>query len=1335
MSATKSHPIPACIKDHLPPVNDEQQSILVRCASCYAVPMFCQVDAQLKPGKAIHLECRNTLCTKRCSWWVCCSCAKKFSRRQRAEKHFEQEKHSKAVGETEPQAAALQADDYAGVVNDDSPTKREFEAQFGATAIFHPVHHPETSADASLGQLSFDNGEESSPSRESSSRLLVPSPMGTTRDCPNDLQAPEAAVISTSEFGRVPPKWSEPNLWLERLLKNTPKAELGEMYEVFGSNENLLLFWSAEHGSGEGQVGGGLKLLVGRAFLKSILVPPTSLPQFEEAQWHMKNLIQYVHNNEQSHMRQADLYADLFKFGATSIRLFKSTSIPTEGELRRIYGDGNPHSMWNTLPIPTVQKVGDIGYVSPLDICSFFFACSFPLDDIVVGPDYEAAGNSSRVFHVSDCKAVDEMKRQVVKVVQKGESAFVLVVPANDWKDGHGVNRTKNNRPSVVSWSWTLSPVKDNVNTTDNTFALAIGAKKSTYWPDVEHKFAEDLLKLGTPDKPLRLYWGLGKKMVTVYVKRIVSLADRVERTDSTYTLGHGSAIHRRFGHLIKFESPICNAKAVGQYLQARKTTTSAANIHWGWSDDPKWFESAIPNGSKLPACTHCRAWRVKGLLRGGMPGVSQEVALEEKRKACVACGDWHVGSSTRNMLSFAAGDDYPSKSASNPPSGIKPAYGRPVPPTDHRENEKGEKIPALKHLPVDFERMKMALRFAFFNATRPKKQERWNKTQTRGYLKSCGVYTAHQTELLELAEKVMKEGGQDDPKYYTDQGGIGSLRFPAPWSVEDIGPSGYIEVLMHILFLGVAKSNFELVASLLKSLREDAPFRRNANNLLIYVKRFGLSWIKAYPFSKTDMSIGAWVSENVLAWVRLSKVVYHYCERNGENSRKNGSDDIMRFVTAFAALVARLMSHSGVTKDQVEVEIDGLIKEFLSCVRELDVLARYEKMKRSSPKAAPPGAADSEPPAAETGGDNSGKKRRTPSGGAKARKPKKPRKSSSSAGGDEDEKADGGTKAWWTISNYISLLNLTEAILSFGPLVNWWDGGGKGERFIQLIKPLITRGVQERDTFFVRVVERFYKLRILSHFETMYSLYDKKATNDSEAVECYLASDGTVRPISDLQLLQDDGDGDELQDLLPIATAHDDVEYSPVEDKQMKKTKTIYIYSNKEAMENALVASEPISGILMHDPNKSSNHDGSLHLVLVYRVRRKDSTDGSRFGWVKITFDDKKGGHRGGLWYAPITKIAVRRKAPEKDADIAELAKMSAIAIPLSYANGAADDATAKSNYCVITNWWKERHSDGTYLFPGLQPSLYERHDNDQLIREQLPITLEPEEEGTNVI
>ena len=119
-------------------------------------------------------------------------------------------------------------------------------------------------------------------------------------------------------------------------------------------------------------------------------------------------------------------------------------------------------------------------------------------------------------------------------------------------------------------------------------------------------------------------------------------------------------------------------------------------------------------------------------------------------------------------------------------------------------------------------------------------------------------------------------------------------------------------------------------------------------------------------------------------------------------------------------------------------------------------------------------------------------------------------------------------------MANYISLLNLPDAILAIGPMVNWWDGGGKGERFIQLVKPLLKRGIRDKETFMVRVVERFYKLNVLKLFDNMYNLFDVKKISepkeDNAPEEYYLANDGSLRPISERYVVSDD-EGDDSEE------------------------------------------------------------------------------------------------------------------------------------------------------------------------------------------------------------
>ena len=90
-------------------------------------------------------------------------------------------------------------------------------------------------------------------------------------------------------------------------------------------------------------------------------------------------------------------------------------------------------------------------------------------------------------------------------------------------------------------------------------------------------------------------------------------------------------------------------------------------------------------------------------------------------------------------------------------------------------------------------------------------------------------------------------------------------------------------------------------------------------------------------------------------------------------------------------------------------MHVHVLLKEFLSCVAELDIRTRYKAMHSL----------------ASTGNGSAAQ----------------------AAAGQSDEKSK---EQWWLKSNYVSSLNLIHTMKELGPLINFWDGGGKGERYIQ---------------------------------------------------------------------------------------------------------------------------------------------------------------------------------------------------------------------------------------------------------------------------------------------
>jgi hypothetical protein len=124
------------------------------------------------------------------------------------------------------------------------------------------------------------------------------------------------------------------------------------------------------------------------------------------------------------------------------------------------------------------------------------------------------------------------------------------------------------------------------------------------------------------------------------------------------------------------------------------------------------------------------------------------------------------------------------------------------------------------------------------------------------------------------------------------------------------------------------------------------------------------------------------------------------------------GGNDVIRLVACFTALVSQILLHSGTTRQGIAL-IGCYLKEFLSCIRELDVHVWYKELHKASNK-------DS---------------------------------SSTNAWEEVHEGTSSNPLAkdklgeqWWLKSNYISSLNLLEAMQILGPLINYWDGGGKGE-------------------------------------------------------------------------------------------------------------------------------------------------------------------------------------------------------------------------------------------------------------------------------------------------
>lgn len=231
--------------------------------------------------------------------------------------------------------------------------------------------------------------------------------------------------------------------------------------------------------------------------------------------------------------------------------------------------------MWNTLPIPPIEDIQGIACVSPISTVKCIFANGLPLDDFLVCADAKVKQNpsidESPVFHVSQCPKVVSWERDTIQRMQESEEEHKVLILCwfTDWMDGFGPSRVKNNRGSVVAWTFTCSPRKDAVNSTDNTFLMAVGPKNSAGWSEVRHRVKNECHVLTDMTKPHMLHHGSLRIMVPVFFRQFAATADKVERPEMTGTIGSGSNLHREFGVVGKVQTPNCHTDRVKAHLDS----------------------------------------------------------------------------------------------------------------------------------------------------------------------------------------------------------------------------------------------------------------------------------------------------------------------------------------------------------------------------------------------------------------------------------------------------------------------------------------------------------------------------------------------------------------------------------------------------------------------------------------------------------------------------------------------------------------------------------------------------------------------------------------------
>ena len=407
---------------------------------------------------------------------------------------------------------------------------------------------------------------------------------------------------------------------------------------------------------------------------------------------------------------------------------------------------------------------------------------------------------SGTVHHVHQC-------REAVKWIKKVEEEYfcgapntsnsgapkfpvVIGIAITDWSDGFGSGKCKNNRNAVDLKTMTAGVPKDRVNSSDNTLPVAIGLKKAKGWSKVEHLFQKELEEMTDPSQPIPQCHGGVQKVFPVACHRFAVITDRVERKDKSGTLGHGGDTHRCYGFAGKIETPSCKVQKLTAFLAKEAQGKLRKKVTWGWLEE---FVSRAgkANGAVFPSCINCRKY---GLRKLGIEFADDGDDLPSGPAECDMCFNWNLqGRMNNNPLQFPRHDDYPTRYTE----------GSPVPPPNGRDVFKEGKndLPFLK---MDWGILIQASKFAFFQASRPKNW--WKKPETVCYLKSCGISGDIAAKVWEVARACAKKQEQENVNYNRREG-IGELEWPASWLSSEVSLRGYVEAIMHVLFLGVEES------------------------------------------------------------------------------------------------------------------------------------------------------------------------------------------------------------------------------------------------------------------------------------------------------------------------------------------------------------------------------------------------------------------------------------------------------------------------------------------------------------------------------------------------
>ena len=419
----------------------------------------------------------------------------------------------------------------------------------------------------------------------------------------------------------------------------------------------------------------------------------------------------------------------------------------------------------------------------------------------------------------------------------------------------------------------------------------------------------------------------------------------------------------------------------------------------------------------------------------------------------CKQCTNWEIISSSTTLLQSDVNEKYPHQL---------------------KGNELPRKICPFK---LSFNLLNEAVTNAHVEFI----EKRWTKDEVTYYLSTYCLNTNTVKCVLEHSENIVTMKQIEDHKntLKRDYEAMESCRNVNPQSYQDwktpaswrrfMTIEQHIDVTMHLLFLGIVKTVALEIHSWAKMRSQNNILVGYLQSVLDPLTTFNLNWLKVINYVGGKM--GGWVSENYIALARISKWAYTglyfiskdykyveparpYKEWSGvecANWLRARALDTSGKATDLKTRVRTLMQSSHGPPNIAQPK-GGSVLDVINVVKSLQAMISHIMMDRVNEQSV-----------------------------LEVKRHIKLFLFMFNKMNCNMKDTDSSTETWITKYNFPCLLNIPQQMLNFGPVHHYWEGGGLGEKFVQVAKKHFHSFGKNWNTNLIRKIVKCQTLSILS--------------------------------------------------------------------------------------------------------------------------------------------------------------------------------------------------------------------------------------------------------------